>query len=325
MIGVSPAYFLSRSGPDFGPDDIVSGLPFLAEAGYQAFQAEVFLESALPLWTKAATKAVTHSARNNGLSCSAFVAHFLGTVFSSGSDLRQGLPSDQAKAAITIACSCATSNAARLGNNPAVHQSGIGTSNQIFVVPLPTFAWLKTPMPGKQPDTASASRFRDIIGTLLALCNTAGLQLALELLPGNVLGGSDAFMSLVAEPGFSDLGLLLDTGHFWALGEKIQDLPRKLGSHIVATHLCDNNGIVNLSLCPGDGTIPFPETIKALGKAGYTGSLDIEIVCPRDDVEIEYRRAVTQFGHIAELAIAQPDRGRSAGHQTNQHPYKETL
>jgi sugar phosphate isomerase/epimerase len=166
------------------------------------------------------------------------------------------------------------------------------------------------------------------------LCREAELRLALELLPGNILGGSAAFMDLATEPGFEDLGLLLDTGHFQVMGEAVPELARTLGSRIVATHLCDNDGITNLSLCPGDGTIPFPATIKALGKAGYQGSMDIEIVCPRESVETEYRRAFTRIKELAGKACTEsdgrmtsmmnPDRQHLAGYKAKQQSYKES-
>jgi sugar phosphate isomerase/epimerase len=320
---------------------MVSGLPFLARTGYQAFQAEVFLDSALSLWTEAATESMAACARANGLQCSAFVAHFLGAVFSSSSTLSQGLPLDQVKAAVSIAASISCSIGTPTGNTLG-DDMGAG---RIFVVPIPAYAW---PMASRnhearnQDDSGAGSRFQDIMGILLSLCNSAGLQLTLELLPGNILGGSAEFLDLAAEPGFKGLRLLFDTGHFWAMGEPVQDLPGLLSSCIVATHLCDNDGIINLSLCPGDGTIPFPATIKALGKAGYRGSMDIEIVCPRESVETEYRRALSRFKELSGQACTETTNGMTngmnsetnqgmkpalkctAGHKANQQSYKES-
>lgn len=334
MTGVSPAYFLSRSGPGFGPADMVSGLPFLAETGYGAFQAEVFIDSILPLWTEVATKAVADTARTNGLRCSAFVAHFIGTVFSSGKALSQGLPLVQTKAAVAIASSIISSIVVTKDDKPGNNQADDRSGSRVFVVPLPAFAWPEapgTPGTGEKHDAECASRFRDIIETLSALCSSEDLLLALELLPGNILGGSSGFLGLVTEPGFADLGLLLDTGHFWAMREAVQDLPLTLRSRIVATHLCDNDGIVNLSLCPGDGTIPFPAMVKALGAAGYAGSLDLEIVCSRDSVETEYRRAFSRFRDITAQAFAvsdptaQPDSKQAYRQQESHQFHKETI
>lgn len=323
MIGVSPAYFLSHYGPGFGPAELVSGLPFLARTGYEGFQAEVFLESALPLWTESAAKAVVDSAQANGLQCTAFVAHFLGGVFSSGPTLSKGLILDQVKSAITVAASVTSSTTAPILAMRNNRLKGSIGKDRFFILPLLAFESLHTPETG--------SRFRDLIGRLITLCESSDLRLALELVPGNILGGPAEFLSLVAEPGFEDLGLLFDTGHLWAMGEKVQDLPRTLGHRIVATHLCDNDGIENLSLCPGDGTIPFQATLKALGEAGYLGSLDLEIVCPPAQVEAGYRRAFTQFRQLADQALAltdttiHPEHCHATGPHTDQQPYKETI
>ena len=346
MIGVSPAYFLSRCGPGFGPAEVISGLPYLAANGYASYQAEVFLESALHLWTGDAARMVAAAAQYNGLSCSAFVAHFLGGVFSSPARLSQGLPLDQTRTAIRIASAVTAGSAAEPGNDPCSTREdsrkvdranaapGTGHGNRVFVVPLPAFVRQEKPGgtgSGGQPGIMSEPAFRHILQTLLALCHRADLNLALELLPGNVLGGSAEFMNLNTEPGFADLGLLLDTGHFWAMGERVQDLPSMLGSRIIATHLCDNDGRTNLSLCPGDGTIPFQATLKALGMAGYTGSLDLEIVCPEDQVEAEYRRGLVQFRQLADQAMALPDTTthpehyQAAGCHTTQQHFKETI
>jgi len=341
MIGVSPAYFLSRCGPGFGPAEMVSALPFLSGTGYESFQAEVFLEAALPLWTGPATRALAESAKAGDLHCCTFVAHFLGAVFTSGSTLAQGLPLELTKAAVSIAGTITapgtTSTRSSLEHGGSGKPSVQGGQGRIFVLPLPAFARAEATAAGIRPDAGSVSRFRDLVGSLSDLCNAAGLQLAIELLPGNILGGSAEFLSLTAEPGFSGLGLLFDTGHFWAMGEQVQDIPARLGPRIVATHLCDNNGIVNLSLCPGDGTIPFPATIKALDQAAYSGSMDIEIVCSKDEVETGYRRALSRFKQLSAQAWpipdhraepdcgAEPERKGAAGDDTNQQSHKETI
>jgi len=272
MIGVSPAYFISSFGTAFGPDHIASGLPFLAEAGYGGFQAEVFLESTLPDWTPEATAAVVAAAKSLGLRCTAFVAHFLGGVFSSEAALVAG-----------------TGGATGASVSKALSIAAAFPDNHIFVLPLPAFS-------GKAE--AARSLFMSRLQVILTEVEAAGFELALELMPGNVLGGSAAFRALCSgtDSGsgsvFRSLRLLFDTGHFWAMGEPVAALPEALASRIVATHLCDNDGIENLSLCPGDGTIPFAATVASLRKTSYAGSYDVEIVCPEHRVHNEYGRAV---------------------------------
>lgn len=263
MIGVSPAYFISSYGKAFGPAQIASGLPFLAEAGYGGYQAEVFMESTLPDWTPEATATVVAAADTLGLRCTAFVAHFLGGTFSAEAALSSGPSRSSVRKAISIAASF--------------------PGNRIFVLPLPAFS-----------GNADAARGLLVarLENLVHAVEAAGLELALELMPGNVLGGPREFSGLCGRSGFSRLRLLFDTGHFWAMGEPVAALPEALAGRIAATHLCDNDGAENLSLCPGDGTIPFAATVAALRKTAYAGSYDVEIVCRKDSVRHEYARAV---------------------------------
>lgn len=263
MIGVSPAYFISSFGKDFGPEQIAAGLPFLAETGYGGFQAEVFMESVLPNWTAESTTAVVAAAETLGLSCTAFVAHFLGCTFSSESSLSAGPAEQSVRKAISIAASF--------------------PGNRIFVVPLPAFS-------GNAG--IASDMFVSRLRILVAEVEEAGFELALELMPGNILGRPTAFAGLCKQPGFDRLRILFDTGHFWAMGEPVAALPELFNGRIVATHLCDNDGIENLSICPGDGTIPFTETVAALRKVRYAGSYDVEIVCPADTAQHEYSRAI---------------------------------
>ncbi len=264
MIGVSPAYFLSAYGPSFGPYDTIAGLPLLAELGYQAFQAEVFLEDMLVAWTPLSMRALRNKASSLGLSCGVFVAHFLGSRYSTLDALLRDPDEDNIVKALDIAVTLCPGG--------------------VFAVPLPP---LDAPA-GKRPHPALARH----LGRLGEMAKAAGLTLALELMPGNALGGSRDFLKLCELPHFADLGLVFDTGHFWAMGEAPEGLPSLLGRRIVATHICDNDGIRNLSLCPGAGTIAFRETIMELKACGYTGGMDLEIVCAREGLESEYGKAI---------------------------------
>ena len=92
----------------------------------------------------------------------------------------------------------------------------------------------------------------------------AGRRMALEILPGAVVGGIDGFLRLCEHIGSDTLGLNFDTGHAWACKENLYLIPAKLGERILGTHLCDNFGGENLSLRPGAGSIDWPRLIAAL-------------------------------------------------------------
>ena len=112
--------------------------------------------------------------------------------------------------------------------------------------------------------------------------------MALEILPGAIVGGIDGFLRLCEHLGSDTLGFNFDTGHAWACKENLYLIPAKLGSRILGTHLCDNFGHENLSLRPGAGSIDWPWLIAALEACGYKGPWDIEIICEPEDTAIEY-------------------------------------
>lgn len=271
MYGVSPAYFISTFGPGFGPGEMETALPGLRDLGYEAFQPEAFTASVGEAWTERDSERLGARASEIGLALGPFVAHWLGAQFASQEALVRPCPPRTAARVFEIA--------AELGC-PAV------------ALPLPALAGGEAET-GREPLRGSLRRaLRAKLGLFAEQADRAGLRLALELLPGNALGGSSAFLDLRAEPGFGKLGLLLDTGHLHVMGEAVAELPFQLGDAVAATHLCDNDGVENLSLSPGDGTLAFGPLLAALRASGYSGGLDVEIVCPAADVAREYRKAL---------------------------------
>lgn len=278
MYGVSPAYFFSSFGPGFRPSDMESALPGLRDLGYESFQAEAFQAEVAESWTGRDSARLSARARDLGLSVGTFVAHWLGSEFSNPEALGRPGSIPGAPRALEIAVD--------LGGAP------------VFAVPLPALALSGAGSAESGAAALEASRIRlrgsliEKLGALAEAVGQTGFRLALELLPGNVLGGSAEFLNLLSIRGFLGLGLVLDTGHFHAMGEDLPGLPRLLAGTIAATHLCDNDGHVNLSLAPGDGTIPFEALMTALTASGYPGGRDVEIVCPPADLAREYRKAL---------------------------------
>jgi sugar phosphate isomerase/epimerase len=288
MIGVSPAYFFSLHGPGFGPTEIAGDLPSLSTMGYEGFQSEIFDAGAGSAWSKQAVRDLNAASRAIGMSCTAFVAHFLGSSFVS----RAALEAFSVDADV----------------RQAIEAAGGIDGNAVFALPLPAFK----DRHGRTDDDGSIPI---LLGKALSSLNravgAAGMQLALELMPGNILGRSADFLGLCRAPGFEDLGLVFDTGHFWAMGEDVGSLPGLFGDRIVATHLCDNDGVTNLSLCPGDGSVPFDLITEGLASSSYDGGLDVEIVCPAGSVQAEYARAVSQLRMMEEQIARTPSTART--------------
>ncbi len=305
MYGVSPAYFYSSFGPGFRPSDIESALPGLRDLGYESFQAEAFQAEIAESWTGNDSARLSAKARDLGLSVGAFVAHWLGAEFSSPEALGRPGSTPGTHRALEIA--------AALGGAP------------VFAVPLPALALpgggYGVAETGAAALEASRTRLRNPLIEKLSLlaeaARRAGFRLALELLPGNALGGSSEFLSLLSIRGLSGLGLVLDTGHFHVMGEDLPGLPGHLAGAIAATHLCDNDGIENLSLAPGAGAIPFRPLLSALAESGYSGGLDVEIVCPAGEVSREYGRALAALRAMEPLGPARDGSDAGTGEGRN--------
>ncbi len=293
MIGISPAYFFSLHGTGFGPNSIMEDLPVLSSMGYEGFQTEIFDVGAVSGWTKEAISDLNSASQAAGMKCTAFVAHFLGSSFASYDALEDFSVNDTVQHAIEAA-------------------AGI-EGNTVFALPLPAFTGSGDPVHTHYRVTESrpsSSLLSKTLCSLVVAVEASGMQLALELMPGNALGGSTAFLGLCQETSFEKLGLVFDTGHFWAMGEDVASLPVFLGDRIIATHLCDNDGLTKLSLCPCDGAVPFDQTSEGLAASAYGGSLDVEIVCPADKLHTEYKRAVPLLQQMEDRRVCTPPTAR---------------
>ena len=266
--GVSPAWFLSLFGEAFTVHQIEQSLSRLAASGFRYWQPEIFLENALSQWTSARTEELRKRSEDLGLSARVFVAHFLGQGFSCGSALKQG------------------SHLSLLKTVLEALERWLEIS--VVVIPVPSFTFqgpVSHALYGEWLDAMS-----DKLLSLARLVESSGRQLALELMPGNLFGGSAGLAAFLERDGMENIGVNYDTGHFHASGESQAMLLGRLGSRIISTHICDNDGIRNLSLAPGDGTVDWQQVTEGLGSVGYRGSYDLEIRCPAGMVEESYRR-----------------------------------
>ncbi|MDZ7792579.1 MAG: hypothetical protein U5P10_02470 [Spirochaetia bacterium] len=83
MIGVSPAYFLSRFSPNFTPAEVEQSLEGIRKTGFLTLQLETFLSEQVEIWDKAACSRIKTAVQRANLEISQFVAHHLMHYFSS--------------------------------------------------------------------------------------------------------------------------------------------------------------------------------------------------------------------------------------------------
>jgi sugar phosphate isomerase/epimerase len=266
MFGVSPAYFVSKFSNRFSPTDVAAGLEDLPALGFFGFQLEVFHRESLETWARTGAAEIRRKSSDVGLKAHQFVAHFMLEDFADRQNLISNAAIEQMKVVLDIVDRF--------------------EECRVITVPLPALE-----------DRAASSREKYLflfercagkLSRLLALVENAGRRMALEILPGAIVGGIDGFLRLCEHLGTDTLSLNFDTGHAWACKENLYLIPAKLGPRILGTHLCDNFGNENLSLRPGAGSIDWPRLVAALKACGYNGPWDIEIACPPNSVAEEY-------------------------------------
>lgn len=258
MTGTSPAFTISRCSTHFSFSDLVDSLLWLSERDYQAMQIEIFHPEQRSEWTDENGCRMREAAESSGMKISQFVAHFLQNSFVSP----ERLSSDAGLAEIADISSFLSRF--RL--------------TDLVTVPLGAFQ-----------GTFTVADYRNFIGKLSSMqriLELDGLRMALEPLPGS-LGADLAFLDEL--PG---IGLNLDPGHLLCSGIDPFHLSDSVLERVYATHLCDNDGSTNSSDSPGThhGLEDWSALLEGLSVAGYDNSLDLEIICPAEGIEIEYEK-----------------------------------
>lgn len=266
MIGVSPAYFISRYSDRFTPAQVVECLAEIASIGCNGFQLEVYHQEMLGDWVDGGAQRVRQRSMDLDLAATQFVAHFMIPAFADPQGLSSQSAIDDMQAVLEI----------------------VNRFDECRIITVP-FGVFETDSPCTPDDYRSYfERACQKIGALLETVEKAGRRMALEIMPTAIIGGIDGFLRLCERLETDSLGFNFDTGHAWAAKENLYLIPAKLGRRILGTHLCDNFGHENLSLCPGAGSIDWPRIIAALQAAEYKGFYDVEIICPPEECQQAY-------------------------------------
>lgn len=126
------------------------------------------------------------------------------------------------------------------------------------------------------PDDNNATAARHSLETLAAAAQSAGVRLALELIP-NALSTAEALEALCGgDLDLGDAGVCLDLGHAHLMGG-VPEAAEILSGHIITTHVHDNDRKADTHRVPGEGNIDWPAAMTALGKVGYGGPLIFEV------------------------------------------------
>jgi sugar phosphate isomerase/epimerase len=111
---------------------------------------------------------------------------------------------------------------------------------------------------------------------LRAFARPLGVQILLENLEKNEVAEPPNLMEILSVGHFDDIGLCLDLGHAH-IGEGIPATIDVMGPRIRSVHVHDNAGDKDAHLWPGDGTIAWPETMRALEALAQPPATVLEI------------------------------------------------
>jgi len=274
MLGVSPSFFFSKYTTDFSIFDYIEGLSDLKDLGFDCFQGEIFQKEKITEWEENA-QILTKAYKDKNLKMSLFVAHF----FIHYTENLKGLYDDTCFEDIKRVCEIVKNNFIEVNT---------------IVIPVGKYSVSDL----NENYNEIRNRFIFVIEKLANIVKEYGFNLALEIIPGSIVGGIDGLLNLIEETKCDNLGYNLDTGHAYCSGEILTLLPSKLKGKIFGTHLKDNFGTENLALPPGLGNIDFKSLFKALELNGYEGSLDLEIGSDKDNVIKDYSIGVNYIKNI---------------------------
>ncbi|SEN31102.1 sugar phosphate isomerase/epimerase family protein [Lihuaxuella thermophila] len=155
-----------------------------------------------------------------------------------------------------------------------------------------------------------ARRFRLIADVLAAY----GIRLGLEFVgPHHLRNKTYPFvytiedtLEYISSIGAPNIGLLVDSYHWYTTQATVDDLKRIPAGQIVFVHVNDSNcspaeALDHERLLPGEGCIDLPGFFKGLSEAGYHGPVSIEVlrtrpfVQPEAEVALQARRAVEKL------------------------------
>jgi sugar phosphate isomerase/epimerase len=109
-----------------------------------------------------------------------------------------------------------------------------------------------------------------------------GVRIGLEGEDNTIVRTSADILEMIAEVGHPALGALLDIGHanMIAADDPVR-AAEVLRPHLVHCHAHDNAGVVDEHAPLGDGTVDWPQVVRAL--RGYEGAITIEVGSPNPD------------------------------------------
>ena len=127
-------------------------------------------------------------------------------------------------------------------------------------------------------DIARAENLK-AIADLLEHVKGTDLVICLEnLISSPAVNSAEGLMYFIEHLNSENLGVCLDTGHLNLKDKDQVGFINRVGKHIRALHLADNEGVGDQHLMPfGKGNVNFVAVIREMKKLGYEGLYNLEI------------------------------------------------
>lgn len=132
-------------------------------------------------------------------------------------------------------------------------------------------------------------RYVTTIKELARIAERAGVRLAMEIRPYEMVSNADGMCRLIDAVGSPALGMVFDTAHFLVHKELLPIAIEKLRDRIFLVHLADNDGASDYHWAPGKGMVPWDSVLRALRKVGYEGFANIDVAGAYEDIDAEIR------------------------------------
>ena len=117
----------------------------------------------------------------------------------------------------------------------------------------------------------------DVFRRCAEIAAAKGLDLIIETRANDVFSSTDALINLIKESGAKNSGVILDVAHVHAGKEYLALVIPKLGKLIKLVHFSDNDGTMAYHYAPGKGIIDFPAVVRSLKRAGFDGTIIVDI------------------------------------------------
>lgn len=165
------------------------------------------------------------------------------------------------------------------------------------------------PLGWDEDDEALAWRSNErFIARVLPAAERANVILCLENMPMKALSFSrvENMIHMVEQFDHPLLGMCFDTGHAAVFGDDCGDAVRRIGRHLQALHVHDNDGTADQHRLPGNGIIDWERFRVALHEVGFDGAFSFEASPSRELPPAEREAALLSLAAFGKRMIEKP-------------------